>query len=172
MSATDRPWWSSHGDRLERDEDPLEVHRAARRGRRDDVPHGPDDDGEPDEPGPAGHSGREDDGSWWFSLSETLNRLSRDLPGSADDPDAPAAEHTIDACGVCPICLGIRALGSARPELVAHLAEAARQVSLAVRTVLDGPGDDGQAAAAGPRPPRPPHRAGDERLQRIDLDPS
>jgi hypothetical protein len=72
--------------------------------------------------------------------------------GEAAEQEAP---HRIDACGVCPICVGLRALGETRPELVGHLAEAARHVALAARSL-------GARADAAPRP--------DESLQRIDLD--
>lgn len=61
----------------------------------------------------------------------------------------------VDACQVCPVCAGIRILSEARPELVAHLSEAARHLTLAARAFLDA-----QAEVL----------RRDEGLQRIDLD--
>lgn len=62
---------------------------------------------------------------------------------------------SVDACQVCPICAGIRILGEARPELVAHLSEAARHLTLAARAFLDAQADVLRR---------------DEGLQHIDLD--
>lgn len=50
--------------------------------------------------------------------------------GSAHGP-------SVDACGVCPICAGIRILGEVRPELVTHLSEAARHLTLAAKVFID-----------------------------------
>lgn len=183
MSSAERPWWATD-DHAARGSgaDPLEEHRAARRGDRDDPP--------------AAGERPEDDGSWWGPASEALTRLARDLaasavaspprglvddtPDGAGEPDAPPTPdggsgqepggdaHQVDACGVCPICVGLRALGGSRPELVGHLAEAARQLTLAVRSVVDA------AAArdgAGHRPPsRGSARGTPEDLHRIPLD--
>lgn len=138
MSTADRPWWASDDDRLTPDVDPVEAHRRARRPAPSD-----------DRPQPG----------------------SSDPPCASDAPDeadaAEATEHGIDACGVCPICVGLRALGDARPDLVVHLAEAARHLALAVRTVVDAATDGSNAAAEG-GPAR--HQPRSEGLQRIDVD--
>jgi hypothetical protein len=91
-------------------------------------------------------------------------------PGGAGN--GGGGPHRIDACGVCPICTAIRTLGATHPELVTHLAEAARHLALAVRTVVDAATDDREAAA-----PRRDRRDRDARggsrgdgLQHIDLD--
>jgi hypothetical protein len=187
VSATDRPWWATDDDEADHDVDPIEAHRAARRGDADD---------DADRQAPS------DDGSWWVPATEAVTRLARDLAASpprglldeeqvdlgTDEPAAstsngPAAGrprgggdggggHRIDACGVCPICVGLRALGEARPDLVGHLAEAARQLALAVRTVVDAavptdhPADPSSAGAR--RSGARDRRAQD--LHRIDLD--
>jgi hypothetical protein len=191
VTATDGPWWSTPGTAPDAGADPLEAHRAARRGD----PPGPDDTA------PA------DDGSWWVPAAEAVTRLARELSedapsgeGTADGrprtrtsaggPDdggsagvgaddgggggsgggsgGGTTTHRIDACGVCPICIGLRALGEARPELVVHLAEAARHLALAVRTVVDAATDGGEAAPPGTgRAQRSRPRDG---LQHIDLD--
>jgi hypothetical protein len=141
VSAADRPWWASD-DELDGDVDPLEAHRRARRGN--------DPDG-----------AARDDGTWWTPAAEAVSRFAREIA----DGTAPDDAHRVDACGVCPICVGLRVLGDARPELVGHLAEAARQLALAVRTVVDAAGDSGDPARAdGPAERR---RGG---LQHIDLD--
>lgn len=193
MSAADRPWWATEDvDPRPVDADPLEAHRAARRGRVDDEPEA----GERTPP-PAGDP-PDDDGSWWVPATEAVVRLARDLtasafasppPGLVDDDGAThGAEdrtggrhearggdggggHHIDACGVCPICVGLRALGDARPDLVGHLAEAARQLALAVRTVVDAtaPQDEAAGASGAARGSGGRRRPPDD-LQRIDLD--
>ncbi|WP_052667755.1 hypothetical protein [Nitriliruptor alkaliphilus] len=215
MSATDRPWWATDDDAAgldpDRDVDPLEAHRAARRGEPVAEAGGPrsaaghtqaDDDTEP----AASRQAPTDDGSWWIPATEALTRLARDLASSAtaspprglldeeqldvdtDEPAGSASEgpaagrpggggdggggHRIDACGVCPICVGLRALGEARPDLVGHLTEAARQLALAVRTVVDAAAPDdqpGDATPTGPRRSGGRDRRADD-LHRIDLD--
>jgi hypothetical protein len=161
------PWWSSGDDPgVSDDPDPVTRHRAARRG------------GQPDDGRAA---------PWWVPAAEAITRLGRDLAAAAaDDPDGartrsgsgPGAEepeatgqrtaepggptpHRIDACGVCPICVGLRALGDVRPELAGHLAEAARHLALAVRTIVD---------AAVPTDVDPRRDRHDDPLTRIDLD--
>lgn len=196
MSAADRPWWSSgdadaSGAGAPEPDDPLEAHRRARRGDAGgDHAHRRGQD-------PV------DDGSWWVPATEAVIRLARDLAahagevaatpvpdpdhhGDADDRDADnrggdadgrdgdGGAHRIDACGVCPICIGLRVLGDARPEVVGHLAEAARQLTLAVRAVVDAAADGHPTGAAdrptdGGRDGR--HRRDDrDGLQHIDLD--
>jgi hypothetical protein len=153
-----RPWWASEGPidgGIDPGQDPLLAHRTARRG--DDA-----EPADPSEPDPA--SGPDD-------------------PGSASGPtqQGPASE----ICGMCPVCIAARMLGDSRPELLAHLTEAARHVSAAVRTLLDAPGDRGpgpDAPGPGPGAPGPggsgrdrPRSAGrsdggDSGMRRIDLD--
>lgn len=80
--------------------------------------------------------------------------------GDDDRGRAGADAAHLEVCGVCPICVGLRALGTHRPELVGHLAEAARHLAAAVRSVVDTAAaetDHGQAGQA-------------EGLTRIDLD--
>jgi hypothetical protein len=221
VSAAERPWWATDGDDAPDDPtDPMEAHRAARRGAAtpdDGEPHHAADPGDPREDVEDGAGSRTrpvDDGSWWVPATEAVTRLARDLAASPprglldddghrrDATDAAAEEgtswtdagsrpgagprdgsgggggHRIDACGVCPICVGLRALGEARPDLVGHLAEAARQLALAVRTVVDAtaPADEAGDPDGAPGPSGRSGRGGDRRrparedLRRIDLD--
>lgn len=175
MSADDRPWWATdEGDLPGDGDDPLAAHRAARRGDRD-----PDRDRDGAPHGEAA-GGAADDGSWWVPATEAVTRLARDLAAAAaspprglvDDEGAdPVGGHRIDACGACPICVGLRALGESRPELVGHLAEAARQLALAVRTVVDAgvPADEAPGPTDAPRRAGPRRRTADD-LRRIRLD--
>lgn len=143
MTAARDPWWSSgvgpdeqpHGEH----DDPVAAHRAARRGRT----------------GPAAEDGRAGEG---VPASED--------PPHGDDPahGAPSehgdgSAHAADICGVCPICLGARLLGETRPELLAHLTEAARHLAAAARTLLDE--DRGE---------QPSQPDADAPVTRIDLD--
>lgn len=65
------------------------------------------------------------------------------------DGVAPHADGQV--CDACPVCIGLRALRQARPEVIAHLSDAAHHVSLALRAFADA-------------------QAGDDGLEKIDLD--
>ena len=61
-------------------------------------------------------------------------------------PDEPAAAPgQAPECQICPICAGLAALRSARPEAVEHLLKAGAELLLAARALLEG---DGAAAPA------------------------
>lgn len=99
---------------------------------------------------------------WW--ASDPSGEGPADGPGDDDadpgpGPDAPPHRHRADAphdvCQVCPICAVLRTLDDVRPEMIEHLTEAARHLTLAAKAFVD-------AQAAG--------FDGDEGLQRIDLD--
>lgn len=197
MSGADRPWWATDDDDPRGSgTDPLGAHRAARRGehRSAGAGTGPDPDDGPDREVPPSGERTDDDGSWWVPATEALTRLARDLTAAAvaspprglvdddaegtpgthapptrdgDDEDATSGDH-VDACGVCPICVGLRAVGASRPELAGHLAEAARQLTLAVRTVVDAAAP--RDGAGDPPRPRGPGRRPPEDLRRIRLD--
>lgn len=185
-SGTDRPWWASEPgiSRPEEDPDPMTRHRAARAG--EGATGGPHGRGSPSDRDPEDDDGNvgADASSlppWWESAAAAVSRLSEDLaagsvanasssrpawddappptaPGPDGDQTRDPGAHGPDVCGVCPICVGLRALGASRPELVSHLTEAARHLAAAVRTVVEQ-----QAApdAGG---------ADDDGLTRIDLD--
>jgi hypothetical protein len=79
-----------------------------------------------------------------------------------------AAPGQAPECQICPICAGLAALRSARPEAVEHLVKAGAELLLAAKALLDG--------HAEPAPPRRrARRAGgdaaarDDGLQRIDI---
>jgi hypothetical protein len=136
MAAADagRPWWASgEGTGQLGDDDPVAAHRSARAGA------GPDD------------------ATWWSEAAEILSRAVREagraatgyadhvrdqaarnagLGGAADAGPHPHA-GTGEVCHLCPVCAGLRAFDEARPEVVAHLTEAARHVTLAARALLD-----------------------------------
>ncbi len=65
------------------------------------------------------------------------------------DGVAPHADGQV--CDACPVCIGLRALRQARPDVIAHLSDAAHHVSLALRALADA-------------------QAGDDGLEKIDLD--
>ena len=171
------------------DEDPLTRHRRARAGERADGPEeGAATHQEPSARaatpgwwGPAAEA--------VARLSEDLAATAADNAGAArghrpwhdraDGPDGGAADPSgasatdgrgrdeaardaahLEVCGVCPICVGLRALGTHRPELVGHLTEAARHLAAAVRSVVEQAApEDGPADAEGA-----------QGLTRIDLD--
>jgi hypothetical protein len=166
VSSDARPWWASDledgaagaGPSV----DPLEAHRAARRG---EVPV--------------------DDPAWWdpegFLGADPLGedpsataRGAAEATGSTDDerspdgedeargPDPADAAHGPDVCGVCPICLALRSLGESRPQLLEHLTEAARHLAAAARSLVDDPP---RSRRDGPRRDHDP-----DPFERIDLD--
>ena len=184
MSEQARPWWASDGPvdgGIARDEDPVERLRAARRGASD-AP-GPDDLAEPWLDAVA---------ATMSSLARTTSGPEPEVddpvepgedaePDGSDEPRGSAhagagqaagstvgAGHQPDVCGVCPICVGLRALAESRPELMGHLAEAARHVALAARSLRERPAEaDGEARDRGARPGEGQRGGG---LEHIDLE--
>ena len=67
------------------------------------------------------------------------------------DPFSPHEDGAV--CDACPVCIGLRAVRQVRPEVIAHLSDAAHHMSLALRAIAD--------AQAEP----------DEGFTSIDLDP-
>lgn len=163
MAAADpgRPWWASAEgtDRLG-DDDPLAAHRAGRAGTGEPADH----DGDPGaRPGGAARDGegeRDDDGPggdsappWWIDAAELVTRFAREAGRAASGYAEATRDQAVDdarpggdphvhtgsaqACQVCPLCAGIRILAEARPEMVGHLTEAARHLTLAARAFLD-----------------------------------
>lgn len=61
-----------------------------------------------------------------------------------------------EVCHACPVCIALRAFGQSRPELISHLSEAMRHLSLAARAFIEA-----QADATG---------GADGGLQRVDLE--
>jgi hypothetical protein len=169
------PWWASDGPvdgGVDRSVDPIERHRAARRGAVDP--------GDVDAP------------PWWAGDAPKPAARPDAAPASPDpDPPLPSepargasqdpARHRVDACGVCPFCISMRLLQDTRPDLVDHLTEAARHLAAAARSLLDTPvpgaasdaarsgSPAGSARTAGDAP-RSRRATADGRLQRIVLD--
>jgi hypothetical protein len=138
-----RPWWASEGPvdgGVDREQDPLDAHRAARRGSAGaDTP----DRGTSDADDGAADDGAADD------QTQTSDAAGRLPPGS-------------EICGVCPVCIAARMLGETRPELLVHLTEVGRHLSAALRALLETPADrGGRAGGQGPD---------DRGVRRIDLD--
>jgi hypothetical protein len=88
---------------------------------------------------------------WWSSGSGPDARVEPGPAAGSDDDghdearahaDQPPHAHTPplaggDVCQVCPICTALRLVGEVRPDLVVHLAEAARHLTLAAKTIVD-----------------------------------
>lgn len=104
-----------------------------------------------DEHGSGGDRG--DERPWWASDSGTDGSDADETRG----PDGEAWRHPNgEVCQICPLCSLLRVVDEARPEIVEHLTEAARHLSLAAKAVVD-------SYAAGYADP-------DETLERIDLE--
>jgi hypothetical protein len=146
------PWWASGTGPVDglADDDPVRAHREARRGvGPEDGPTSDDGDASGD---PAGRV-------WWEDAATALGELARQAGARYGDPgDLPPHDHgaDTDVCEICPVCVGLRVLERSRPELVAHLSEALRHVTLAVKSVVDAHADATGATDGG--------------LERIDLD--
>ena len=57
-------------------------------------------------------------------------------PGAWDDLDGGHA-HSPDVCSMCPVCSLMRSLDGNNPDAIAHLLEAARHATLAVKSIID-----------------------------------
>lgn len=94
---------------------------------------------------------------WWASEPGEDDGVGPHDPSGGGE--APPHRHRADAphevCQVCPICAVLRTVDDVRPELIAHLSEAARHLTMAAKAFID-------AQAAG--------YEDDEGLRRIDLD--
>jgi hypothetical protein len=147
----DAPWWASGRtpeDGIDGTEDPLAAHERARGGGPSEGDG--EDGGRPD----LGRLAGEVIEVLVRAASETGRRMSARATSNAGTDGAPATPHEDGAvCEACPVCIMLRAVRDIRPEAVGHLAEAAHQVSLALKAFAD--------AQAG----------GSDGLQKIDLDP-
>jgi len=80
------------------------------------------------------------DRPWWSSGSGPDAEVE---PGPAARDEGPREHDHLpplsdgDVCQVCPICSTLRLVGEVRPDLLVHLAEAARHLTLAAKTVID-----------------------------------
>ncbi len=150
-----RPWWASGADPAEGadpDEDPLARHRAARAGAPNGAADGPGTGHgrAGDRDGSGGDTG--DHRAGWWEAYDAFGRLARDLGTAAGG--AGRVGHT-EVCHVCPVCTALRLMGEVRPEVITHLGEAARQLTLAAKAVVDAQADTFTR---------------DDGLQHIDLD--
>ena len=85
--------------------------------------------------------------------------------GRYSDLFAEHAEHTSD-CAYCPICTGIGLVRSANPEILDHLAAAARELMIAAGMFLEEAG----GRVGKPDPQRPgPDGEGNGKVRRIDI---
>lgn len=130
MSAS-RPWWASEGP-IDGGVDPDEDPLLAHRTAR------------------RGQGDTDPTAGWATS----------DAPGPEAGPTAGATHAGAEICGVCPVCIAARMLGESRPEFLAHLTEAGRHLSAALRALRETPTDRG-GDDADPE---------DRGVRRIDLD--
>lgn len=110
MTDGNRPWWSS----------------------------GVTSSGATAAPGPAAEErARREEERQRFEQAHAKGHTGHDQPGEATGPTTGLPPHDGDVCQVCPICTAMRLVGEVRPDLVVHLAEAARHLTLAAKTVID-----------------------------------
>lgn len=65
------------------------------------------------------------------------NGDGRDRTGDAHEHSAAHGAAAGEVCAVCPICTALRLVGEVRPDLLVHLTEAARHLTLAAKTIID-----------------------------------
>jgi len=97
-----------------------------------------------------------------MSQQERAARRS-DLFGSQHD------EHTSD-CAYCPICATISVVRNTRPEVLEHVASAAKELILAFGLMLEEAGQVATAAEAAARAAAASHPSGEgAQVRRIDI---
>ena len=74
-------------------------------------------------------------------------------------------EHTSD-CAYCPICSGIALVRNANPEVLDHLAAAARELMIAAGMFLE---EAGKRVGAPDAAPRDPDGGPDGKVRHIDV---
>lgn len=160
------PWWASGSgpDEGLDGRDPFDAHRRARTGRTGGDAAGAGGPGDASEDGSTGTGGA--DAGELRSLAveavdllarvaaATAQRAGRPRAASGAGTSATAGPHADGrVCDACPVCITLRAVQQARPEVVAHLADAAHHVTAALQAFADAQAGD------------------DDGLQHIDLDP-
>ena len=75
-------------------------------------------------------------------------------------------DHTSD-CAYCPICTGISLVRSTNPEVLDHLAAAAREFMIAAGLFLEEAGK--RVGTPDPADQPQPHDDGDGKVRRIDV---
>lgn len=141
------PWWASGAER------PVDDDRSPPSPNRPGAGHGPGSGA-----GPGSHSGRgfrsgSDTGRTGQRHGEDGGHRQGSGPGGASRPHRHATDA---ACQICPVCSLLRTLDEVRPEVVEHMSEAARHLTLAAKTFID-------EQAAG-------YDTGSAPFERIDLD--
>lgn len=86
--------------------------------------------------------------------------------GRYSDLFAEHAEHTSD-CAYCPICTGISLVRSTNPEILDHLAAAAREFMIAAGMFLEEAG--GRVGKPDPQRGDGPDGEGNGKVRRIDI---
>lgn len=108
---------------------------------------------------------RDEDGRPWWATgpggSGGADERDGAGEGGAREPhatpgDAHASHPHGEVCQVCPVCALLRVVSEVRPEVMEHLIEASRHLTLAAKAVVDT-----HAEGFAER---------DDDLQRIDLD--
>ena len=87
----------------------------------------------------------EEAGRLFEALQQAAGAWSRGAPGGHDAEaglgEPVSGSHLPETCGICPLCQAIARLGQARPEVVAHLADATTALVAAVSALTaDHPG--------------------------------
>lgn len=93
---------------------------------------------------------------WWASGDRRGDGPRDDPAGQRAAPTGPPPHRHGEPCQICPICSFLRLVEGVRPDVVDHLTEAARHLTLAAKAVIDA-----QAEGFARR---------DDQLERIEVD--
>lgn len=124
------PWWASGADALDDGVDPFTAYSEARSRAGRERPWDPPQDADPPPPPGTARSTFDD-------AVEGLAALARLAAARGERGRGGERGHDPATCRACPWCTFLRAVGDSRPEVVAHLTEAMRHVTLAARAMVD-----------------------------------
>jgi hypothetical protein len=91
--------------------------------------------------------------------------MNDERAGRYSDLFASGHDHTASDCAYCPICATIAVVRNTKPEVLEHLAAAARELIVAAGLLLD---EAGEVVGAEARK-KAPGEDGDGKVRRIDI---
>lgn len=145
MTESDRPWWASDDPAGHGTDDPARPGEHTRPAWMDAV-EAIDGAVRAAARGAKGAAERVTDVR--DGLSGQVDGVDgQETDGADPDGEAKGAAHghrhgAIDAyCHVCPVCSLLRALDEVKPDVLVHLTEAARHITLAAKAVIDAQAD-------------------------------
>jgi hypothetical protein len=94
------------------------------------------------------------------SVSDAVDADTPEAEPTKEKPEGAVSHEMVCTVGFCPICMAVSAVQPLKPEIIEHLALAARELMLVARAVLDS-----RAAQVGGEQEETP----EPRLEKIDI---